>query len=208
MPRSRAATLIVCVTAMAAALTLTRCATEDSPSSPNGQPNAGVVLRSDGLEVVSFGDLASTAATELTAVLGPPDRDDSVTEDRPDGLGDQGSTLRTMRWGALAVSFLDWQGSPYRTDGRLHLVRWMVLGADRAGEAVSTADGVTVGSTATDVRRVYGDRLITERDECVGAWTFRLRGEEALGLRGRFDRDPADPAAVVSFLSAGLQSSC
>lgn len=199
--------LVAALVALAAGLAA--CGDDGAPQDEPGNGSEGLELRSDGLGAVAFGETEAAATTKVVEVLGNPDHDDTTTGDRPDGLGDQGTTLRLLRWGGFSVSFIDWTGSPYRTDGQMHFVRWILTSSDSAGHTrLTTAEGLTVGSTAADVRRVYGDRAVITHDECVGAWTFHLRDAEALGLRGRFDRDPSDPAAALTFLSAGLQSSC
>jgi hypothetical protein len=168
---------------------------------------APVRLQTDGLGRVSFGTPADAAVTALRDALGAPAADTTVVGDMPNGLGGPRTTLRTVRWGQLAVSFIDWSGSPYRSDGTLHLVRWLVTGENSGGRSFSTPEGVGIGTGLAEVRQAYGSSLVVERDNCVGAWQIRV-GNSSLGLVGRLDAGPENASAHLVYLAAGLRSSC
>jgi hypothetical protein len=166
-----------------------------------------VVLRADGVGAVSFGSPPDSALRSLRDALGQPDADDTVVGDMPNGLGGPRTTLRTVRWGQLAVSFIDWTGSPYRNDGTLHLVRWLVSADNKGSRVFTTPEGVHIGSTLPEIRQAYGTALIVERDDCVGAWQIRV-GNSGLGVVGRLDASPDNTNARLVYLAAGLRSSC
>jgi len=168
---------------------------------------ATVALRADGLGLALFGAPADGAVRALRDALGQPDADSTVVADMPDGLGGPRTTLRSVRWGQLTVSFVDWTGSPYRSDGTLHLVRWLVSGANSGGRVFSTPEGIHIGTLLTDIRQAYGSSLVVENDDCVGAWQIRV-GASSLGLVGRLDSSPDSANARLVYLAAGLRSSC
>ena len=169
--------------------------------------DSSVRLLADGLGTVSFGAPADAAATALRNALGVPESDTTVVADMPDGLGGPRTTLRTLRWGQLAVSFVDWTGSPYRSDGTLHLVRWLVSGQTNNGREYATPEGIRIGSSVAQLREAYGSSMVVERDDCVGAWQIRV-GNPSLGLVGRLDSNSENANARLVYLAAGLRSSC
>jgi hypothetical protein len=164
-------------------------------------------LQADGLGRVSFGAQADAAVSNLRDALGSPDADTTVVGDMPNGLGGPRTTLRTVRWGQLAVSFVDWSGSPFRSDGTLHLARWLVTGENSGGRVFATPEGVRIGTGLAEIRQAYGSSLVVERDECVGAWQIRV-GNSSLGLVGRLDVGPDSANPRLVYLAAGLRSSC
>ncbi|HUP73457.1 MAG TPA: hypothetical protein VM282_10495 [Acidimicrobiales bacterium] len=169
--------------------------------------DSSVRLLADGLGIVSFGAPADAAAIALRNALGVPESDTTVVADLPDGLGGPRTTLRTLRWGQLAVSFVDWTGSPYRSDGTLHLVRWLVSGETNDGRVYATSEGIRIGSSVAQLREAYGSSMVVERDDCVGAWQIRV-GNPSLGVVGRLDSSPENANARLVYLAAGLRSSC
>lgn len=168
---------------------------------------APVRLLADGLGSVSFGAPANAAVSNLRDALGPPDADTTVVGDMPNGLGGPRTTLRTVRWGQLAVSFVDWSGSPYRSDGTLHMVHWLVSAEYSANSVFATPEGVRIGTGLAQIRETFGSSLVIERDDCVGAWQIRV-GTSSLGLVGRLDGRADNANARLVYLAAGLSSSC
>jgi hypothetical protein len=168
---------------------------------------APVRLQVDGLGRVSFGAPADAAVSTLRDALGPPEADTTVNGDMPNGLGGPRTTSRTVRWGQLAVSFVDWSGSPYRSDGTLHMVHWLVTGENSGGRVFATPEGVRIGTGLAEIRQAFGSSLVIERDDCVGAWQIRV-GNSSLGLVGRLDAGPENANARLVYLAAGLRSSC
>jgi hypothetical protein len=177
-------------------------ATTSAPST-----RAAVDLRATGLGTIAFGTPVGDAVRDLTAALGKPDDDATVVANMPDGLGGPQTTLRTLRWGKLAVSFIDWKGSPYRTDGTLHLVRWIASGTAADVRGLTTPEGVSVGTTLTALRQVYGASLVVARDDCTSSWQVSF-DRSNVGLVGRLDASPETANARLVYLAAGLRSSC
>ena len=166
----------------------------------------GITLRSDGLGLVPFGASFDSASKDLRDALGAPDSDTTTVADMPDGLGGPKTTLRTLRWGQLSVSFIDWTGSPYRTDGSLHMVRWLLFDGTGSSRTFATPEGARLGSTLIDLQKAYAS-LIIERDDCVGAWQIRV-DNSGRGIVGRLDSAPQDKDPRLVYLAAGLRSSC
>jgi hypothetical protein len=144
---------------------------------------------------------------DLSAALGKPDEDSTVVANMPDGLGGPQTTLRTLRWGKLAVSFIDWKGSPFRTDGTLHFVRWIATGAGADVRNLTTPEGVNVGMSVTDLKRIHSSSLVIARDECTNSWQVSF-DRSNVGLVGRLDANPELSNAKLVYLAAGLRSSC
>ncbi len=171
------------------------------PSPPTGE----LVLRSDGLGVVAFGEPLETALPALTKAVGSqPTADSTTTGVMPQGFG--GSTVRFVSFGQLTVIFSD--GGYYRDDGVMYFAGWSLGGPGQASWA--TPQGITIGSTVDDLRTAYGDqlRLPPAPDECAGgAWTFSV-GPTALGFEGELSGPPTDTLSTVTRLAAGAQSSC
>jgi hypothetical protein len=118
-----------------------------------------------------------------------------------------------MGWGdlGLAVTFSD--TSAVRNDGVPHFAGWR-YGGSAVGPALTTAEGVSVGTSLESLNEALGGRLHLgdEPDECHGVWMFWV-GEEppdeySLVLRGSLNGSPNDPDTVVEELTAGLSSSC
>ncbi len=123
--------------------------TTSSASSTSSRPEP-LVLRSDGLGVVSFDDPADEALATLTAELGAPDSD---AASEPDCVLAVDQT-RTVSWESLGLSvrFTDWPGGYDLPPAPLQFATWTVSSASTAGVGLATSDGIGVGSTASEVR--------------------------------------------------------
>jgi hypothetical protein len=168
---------------------------------------ATIDLRATGLGPIVFGTPAAAAVRDLTGALGEPDDDAAVLANMPDGLGGPQTTMRTLRWAKLAVSFIDWKGSPYRSDGTLHFVRWIAIGTAADVRGLATPEGVSVGTTAAGLRQAYGTSLVFRRDDCTDSWQVTF-DRSNVGLVGRLDSNPESANARLVYLAAGLRSSC
>jgi hypothetical protein len=166
-----------------------------------------VDLRASGLGPIAFGTPVDSAVRDLTAALGKADDDASVVANMPDGLGGPQTTLRTLRWGKLMVSFIDWKGSPYRSDGTLHFVRWIASGTAADVRGLTTPEGVSVGTTVTGLRQAFGTSLVIGRDDCTNSWQVTF-DRSNVGLIGRLDSNPESSNAHLVYLAAGMRSSC
>lgn len=176
--------------------------TADVTATPS--PSGALVLRSDGLGVLAFGEPVDTALPVLTgAVGGQPTGDSTTTGEMPEGFG--GTAVRFVEFGRLVVIFSD--GAYYRNDGVMHFAGWTLAGTDSSG--LTTPEGITLGSTVDQLRTAFGDqlRLDPEPSECDGRWHFGV-GSSALGLEGVLSGPSTDGSSTVTSLGAGAQSEC
>jgi hypothetical protein len=189
-------------------------ATPMPTASEQAEPTVMRVLRADGLGSARFGEPVGDALPELVAILGEPDEDE--TDRTPDlrgylAEGDVG-TARFVRWSGLGVVFLDRSGDlPLQA---VPFAAWY-LGPGENGISYATAEGVGIGSTAPDLERAYGDRVMVSEEPggpCALSWVFSVRLPSGT-LRGSFEGDthgarPVGERAVVQSLGAGERSSC
>lgn len=167
-------------------------------------PPDPLVLRSDGLGAVAFGEPVDTALPPLIgAVGGGPSGDSTTTGVMPQGFG--GTAVRFVEFGRLTVIFSD--GGYFRDDGVMHFAGWSLSGPDSSG--LATPEGITTGSTVDQLRAAFGDqlRLDSEPSECDGRWHFNV-GSSSLGIEGVLGGPPTDGSSSVTTLGAGAQSTC
>ncbi|MDH3296568.1 MAG: hypothetical protein OER95_19780 [Acidimicrobiia bacterium] len=172
------------------------------PSPPTGD----LVLRSDGLGVVAFGEPLETALPALTNAVGiQPTADSTSTGVMPQGFG--GTTVRFVSFGQLTVIFSD--GGYYRDDGVMYFAGWSLGGPGQANWA--TPQGITIGSTVDDLRTAFGDQLRlfpASEDGCGVIRDGFSVGPTDLGFEGQLNGPPTDTQSSVTRLAAGAQSSC
>lgn len=154
-----------------AATLLVACSgTSDTSASPTEPPAtspataADLVLRADGIGPLTFGDPADASIATLTGALGDPSSDTSTTYSTPSGgyfESADGSTFFIQPAGRevcfSAPQLCAFFGGSSADD--LTFVGWLVGGegvADPEAPSVrlSTADGVTVGSTLAELAAV------------------------------------------------------
>jgi hypothetical protein len=189
------------ITATSSTTTTTSTTTTAAPP-----PVGELVLRSDGLGVVSFGDPVDTVLPLLEQALGRrPTSDITETGDLPFGYGGRGTTVRIVGFDGLGLVFTAW---PYfRDDGVVHVVSW---GVGVGGTIdLATPEGIRPGSTVDELRAAYGDRLRLppEPDECTGSWHFFV-GTSPTGLMGTLDGPPSDPQSSAIGIGAGFPATC
>lgn len=187
-------------TAATAATISTPVASTEPPS-----PAGGQLLLSDGLGVVRFGEPADTALRLLIDVLGRQPTDEStITGVMPGGFG--GTTVRFVRFGPLTVIFSD--GQYFRDDGVMHFAGWSLAG--QGPTDLATAQGISLGSTADELRAAFGERLHLPSIpcECTGSWCFGMGPTDPLGFEGDLSGPPSDSSTSVIRLAAGAQPSC
>jgi peptidoglycan hydrolase-like protein with peptidoglycan-binding domain len=142
-----------------------------------------LVLAADGLGAIRFGDPTDEVLTALTAALGPPD--EQWRPNNPEGLvhiwnsNSTGYGLRVST--GTSTQFCGTDG--YRTDGVDHFYAWDYHG----GLGLTTAEGITIGSTATEVLGAYPKAAFGQHGETGSAdWSpgiVSITGGE-FGLRG------------------------
>jgi hypothetical protein len=200
-----------------------------------------LVLRGDGLGIVSFGDPVDDVASVLTDRLGPPsyDRVEESPFDTP--LGDNGpdachyltgfvcfNYIRFVSWedSGLWVTFTDLEvnetADPGSDDYWLQVppsLRGYDYWAGDAGSSAQTPQGITIGSTVTDLQAL-GEAVRFHSDACGEIVGFSIADPESVNdgfIRGSLDGADweaflesgyLNPAATVWHLDTGAQSSC
>jgi hypothetical protein len=130
-------------------------------ATPSVTPAAPAVLRlgGDDLGVTRVGAPDADAVRAVSAVLGPPVADPAPTTACV-GAGD-----REVEWADFGLAITDGRVSGWSsTDGRLR-----------------TPSGVTIGTTVTELREVYGDRLELHDASPDSGPGFAVRGVELGG---------------------------
>jgi hypothetical protein len=118
---------------------------------PFESPSSTLRLRPDGLGPVDFGTQMDAALTALVDVLGSPDSDTVSNEPECTLAIEQ---TRTVSWDSagLHVTFTDWPGRFGSPPAPLHLASWALWSIPAPQVALTTADGIGIGSTAREVR--------------------------------------------------------
>lgn len=169
---------------------------------PAPTPTDPLVLAADGLGAVSFGDPATEVLAALTAAFGPPDEEQRTNN--PDGVvhlwrgGPLGYALRV----STGTSTLFCGSDTYRDDGVDHFYAWDYYG----GLGLTTAEGITVGSSAAELLAAYPDADFGRHAE-TGSQTWSpglvsIAGGEN-GLRGRLTYEEYEPIAAQSLVELG-----
>ena len=114
-------------------------------------PSSTISLRPGGLGPVDFGTPMDAALVALVDVLGAPDSD-SVSNEPECTLAIEES--RTVSWDSagLHVTFTDWPGRFDSPPAPLHLASCSLWSIPAPEVALTTADGIGIGSTAGQVR--------------------------------------------------------
>ena len=116
---------------------VTAASASPTPSASTAPPAGGLQLNGDDLGVTSVGAADADAVRALTAVLGPPVADPAPATACV-GAGD-----REVEWADFRLAVTDGRVSGWTsTDGRFR-----------------TPSGIGIGTTVTEMREVYGDRL-------------------------------------------------
>ncbi|CAN5155441.1 hypothetical protein BH24ACT1_BH24ACT1_00550 [soil metagenome] len=149
-----------------------------------------VVLGPLGLGVVTFGTEAATALAELEARFGPP------VDDRPLGSCPSGEVDRLVQFAELSVLIS-------ASGGAERFVAWDLGATSEVLPRLTTAEGVGVGASLSELRSTYGERLELSRDDPFGpGFEVNVDPPGRLGgtLTGTSDDD------TVATLSGGTAS--
>lgn len=140
---------------------------------PSESPPATSMLRSDGLGSVDFGTGMDAALAVLVEVLGPPDRDTVSNEPECTLAIEQ---VRTVSWesAGLSATFTDWPGRRSVLPAPMHLASWSLWADSPPLVALTTTDGVGLGSTARQVRSLPNSSPMIPD---VGRWGFRVSAQ-------------------------------
>ncbi len=169
--------------------------TEPGPEGSDTAPLAELVLEDDGLGDVLLGVPPETVIAEISALFGEPDHDSDWIVSEPNIYGScPGSEMRAIGWGSLLTIFI--------RDGANRLGGWFysysygydysenVGGFDPRGLRLTTAAGVGLGSTVSDLTDAYGSDLTVDGNTELDVWSFRIAGTEIRGLlSGREESD-------------------
>lgn len=129
-------------------------------SSTDPPAEAEIVLRGDGLGVVSLGATPEEAMTAVTAALGAPTADTGWESSSSSHGTCPGEQIRGVEWDHLVLLFTD--GDTAFGSGE-HLFTWRITGAP---PALGTAKGLGYKATVADAEELYpGDVEVTEPDE-------------------------------------------
>lgn len=156
---------------------------------PTTAPAAPVSLQPDGLGLVAFGEVANAAVDSVTEVLGPPDQD-FVESTCP------GGQVRFTTWGPLQMASLvdpapTFVGYSYgSSDG--------TVADPPAGEALVTAEGISIGSTLGELRAAYGTEIDLIDVGFGGLYEFTVDEGPADAIRGMAPgTDDSTPIVVI-----------
>lgn len=169
-----------------------------------------LVLTSDGLGDLEFGEPTASAMQVLVALLGPPD----PGEEYPYG----GHPLRHVYWESvgLAAVFSDYDF--YRDDGEEHFAAWThgeyigdLAGWDHGPSSLplKTAKGIGIHSTLADLQTAYTDQVQLEA-ECDpdGPPTAAYVPGRVSSIRFYFQDLPLEAASRIGSISAGAGRGC
>lgn len=150
---------------------------------------AGIVLGPLGIGVVDFGTEATVALSEIEARLGPP------VDDRPLGSCPSGEVDRLVQFAELSVLIAASGGTP-------RFVAWDLGPHTGALPRLATAEGISVGSTLSQLRAAYGPRLELSEDDPFGPG-FEVEVPSPGRLGGTLTgTSPGDTVATLSGGSA------
>jgi hypothetical protein len=154
-------------------------------SAPAGG-GAAVPLKPDGIGDLAFGAGEAQTRAVLTRAVGPPSFDETL----PAESCSTGATRR-VSWGDLVVLLGPGDGRP------LSLVGWTYGTPDPpAFPALTTAEGIGVGSTLAQLRSAYGEKVEVTEDQAAGVVRFSVQGSRyQLPLAGVLS-GPGDTATV------------
>lgn len=135
--------------------TTTGASAVDTTTAPDATTTApeevasGLVLRGDGLGVVTLGAPPEDAVAAVTADLGPPTLDSGWEPSFSTYGTCPGEQIRGVEWDGLVLLFTD--GATAHGDGQ-HLFSWRVASAP---PALGTARGLGFGATVSDAEELY-----------------------------------------------------
>ncbi|MDH5371464.1 MAG: hypothetical protein OEX97_00810, partial [Acidimicrobiia bacterium] len=174
-----------------------------------------VSIRGDGLGVASFGDGFETAVVALEEHLGPATAILDTPQELASGTaaswfsGGPDATEVAYVWRpfGLTVAFSTYPF--FRNDSVLHFSGWGVIDP-QTSPGLTTAEGLGIGATVSDVDSLYGARLVLEDGECGrAAWLEPLEAGVSNRVILYFDYSVKDLTdAPLLALSAGAGPGC
>jgi hypothetical protein len=181
-----------------------------APPEEEGPP---VVLREDGLaDTLRFGTKPDTVIAGLTLRWGPPESDSGwapTAGGTAFGPECPGTQLRAVSWGRFHVLFTDGP-SPHGPAGQNHFFSWVYLADNRSDPRpdpggnrprLTTAAGISVGSTVADLQGAYGSGLNLYDEHSEEGLATGGPGFAAAGMFGSLTS--LDPGGRVSRIVGG-----
>lgn len=186
--------------------------TTAGPVSPSHSPGAPIELLPDGISSVRFGDPIETALSAFIGRFGAPDEERAAHD--PDLWGyladgpDVDGRIHLATWGPLTVVFLDRSGTI--PPAGIPFAAWTMNASGDGEPALTTPEGIGLGSTLADLEAAYPDTLIVPDEPggpCAISWVFDVDTGEGT-YRGTFEDRPVDPGVMVTAIAAGAEPSC
>lgn len=178
-----------------------------SVAPPSTTTTTGLVLRTDGLGAVSFGDPVDAVMAILSELLGPPDWEEvQVAAD----------TDLSVRWGEdraefLYLQFTDWDyfdsvPDPPQSMPEGPILHYYLTRSD----LLATEGGITVGSTVGELKAAYPDVRFSSTCAAESVREFHLDPPEGwfhLPMWGYLDGEPTDNSTRVEYIGSGWDRS-
>lgn len=142
-------------------MTTTTTTTVPPPTTPATPASTGLTLRGNGLGVVELGTGVDETLAAVTEVLGRPTGDSGWVGARTRFGTCPGTVVRVVSWDSLRLFFGD--GPTEFADQGRHFYYWIQTVAEvERILALTTPEGIGLGSTGGDLRDAYGSRLAIE----------------------------------------------
>lgn len=179
--------------------TTTPVRADTSATDSTSEPAPGdqtLVLRHDGLGVVSFGQPVDTVVAVLTALLGPPDLEEVQVSPDMD---------RDVQWDEpfLYLQFTTWIFGVDKPDSVPNgpILHYYVTTSDR----FATDAGIATGSTVTELETAYPDVVFHQPcgDLIPEFLLDNGSGWPELPIFGLLDGDSANPRTRIVHIGAG-----
>lgn len=166
MPETTTSTSTSTTTTSTTTSTSTSTSTTTTTTEP-GTDLSGLVLLADGIGPVMFGADADGVVDYMTSFLGPPTHDTDWVDPFEIGLC-PGTELRLVSWGVLTITLGDESDI---ASARRHFVAYSYgidgeVGLEPVG--LESEEGVTIGSSVSDLVAAYPDALLIEEDDFAG----------------------------------------
>lgn len=159
---------------------------------------ATLVLRPDGLGDALFGTDPESVISYVVAIVGPPTADSGWVSALTSPFGVcPGAEVRGVTWGDLTLLFGD--SSPVAVERRhfFHYEYGPPLAAIVEPAGMSTASGLAIGTTLTQVFAAHPETEVLPEDEISGP--YFVLGDGLVGLLSG-----TEPTSVVRLIAGGV----
>ncbi len=186
------------------ALILTACA--GTAPAPIIEPPP-LVISAAGIGSAEIGEPPSAVLDELTSLIGGPDADSRWIDADSSLYGEcPAEQIRAVGWGSLYLIFTS---DETVTPDNEHIVgRFFSYsygfdfsrnegGTDPRELGLTTAAGISLGSTRSELRLAYGDTLTESYDAVADVWKWELGATQPTSLRGLLSGPGAEAAVTL-----------